>query len=98
MNLWTRAEVNLFAEGSAIKRGQNSRGGRKCILNTCGRINGTKHLQRMSGIATAASEYAKPLLGIRAKRLDTRKQHWDILTDKLAVKTGGCLNHRTVDF
>lgn len=53
-------------------------------------------LQRMSGIATAASEYAKAVAGTTARILDTRKTAPGLrVTDKLAVKTGGCLNHRT---
>lgn len=53
-------------------------------------------LQRMSGIATAASEYAKAVTGTTARILDTRKTAPGLrVTDKLAVKTGGCLNHRT---
>lgn len=53
-------------------------------------------LQRMSGIATAAAAYAEAVEGTSARILDTRKTAPGLrLTDKMAVKTGGCLNHRT---
>lgn len=52
-------------------------------------------LQRMSGIATAASRYAEAVQGTNAKVVDTRKTMPGLrVLDKYAVLTGGCYNHR----
>ena len=52
-------------------------------------------LQRMSGIATSANIYAEMVKHTKAKVLDTRKTVPGLRTlDKLAVKLGGCANHR----
>lgn len=52
-------------------------------------------LQRMSGIATAASLYAKAVSHTKAKVIDTRKTAPGLrIIDKMAVKIGGCDNHR----
>ena len=52
-------------------------------------------LQRMSGIATSASEYVAVLKGFHTKILDTRKTLPGFrLCDKYAVKAGGASNHR----
>ncbi len=52
-------------------------------------------LQRMSGIATSASEYVAVLKGFHTKILDTRKTLPGFrLCDKYAVKAGGAFNHR----
>ncbi len=52
-------------------------------------------MQRMSGIATAASIYSKAVAHTKAKVIDTRKTAPGLrLLDKMAVKTGGCFNHR----
>lgn len=52
-------------------------------------------LSRLSGIATLTSQYVKAIEGTGAVILDTRKTvpGWRYL-DKLAVKTGGGINHR----
>jgi nicotinate-nucleotide pyrophosphorylase (carboxylating) len=51
--------------------------------------------QRMSGIASATSEYVRKLQGTKAKILDTRKTVPGLrLLDKMAVKSGGGENHR----
>jgi nicotinate-nucleotide pyrophosphorylase (carboxylating) len=53
-------------------------------------------LQRMSGIATASSEYAGAVAGTYTKILDTRKTLPGFrLLDKYAVRAGGATNHRT---
>lgn len=87
----------FFEEGSAIKKGDiiaEVEGSAASIL--VAERTALNFLQRMSGIATAASEYAKAVVGTKAKILDTRKTAPGLrVTDKLAVKTGGCLNHRT---
>jgi nicotinate-nucleotide pyrophosphorylase (carboxylating) len=52
-------------------------------------------LQRISGIATAASVYVAELEGLKTKILDTRKTAPGLrLLDKYAIKTGGGKNHR----
>ena len=52
-------------------------------------------LQRMSGIATAASQFVEAVKGTNAKILDTRKTAPGLRAlDKYAVKTGGGTNHR----
>lgn len=87
----------FFEEGSRIKKGDiiaEVEGSASSIL--VAERTALNFLQRMSGIATAASEYAKAVAGTKAKILDTRKTAPGLrITDKLAVKTGGCLNHRT---
>jgi nicotinate-nucleotide pyrophosphorylase (carboxylating) len=52
-------------------------------------------MQRMSGIATQTNIYVKKLEGLQTKILDTRKTTPGMrLLDKIAVKTGGGVNHR----
>ena len=52
-------------------------------------------LQRMSGIATSANLYSEKIKHTKAKIIDTRKTVPGLRTlDKLAVKLGGCTNHR----
>jgi len=52
-------------------------------------------LQRMSGIATSANKYSEMVKHTKAKVIDTRKTVPGLRTlDKLAVKLGGCANHR----
>lgn len=53
-------------------------------------------LQRLSGIATQAREYAAAVLGTGVRVVDTRKTTpgWRAL-EKYAVRTGGCFNHRS---
>ncbi|MBB3187329.1 carboxylating nicotinate-nucleotide diphosphorylase [Microbacter margulisiae] len=52
-------------------------------------------MQRMSGIATTTSHYAKQLEGLKTKVLDTRKTTPGIrLLEKEAVRIGGGVNHR----
>jgi nicotinate-nucleotide pyrophosphorylase (carboxylating) len=52
-------------------------------------------LQRMSGIATTTREYVDRLKGLKTKILDTRKTTPGMrMLEKLAVKTGGGVNHR----
>lgn len=53
-------------------------------------------LQTLSGVATAASEYADLVRHTSVQILDTRKTIPGLrLAQKYAVKTGGCSNHRT---
>jgi nicotinate-nucleotide pyrophosphorylase (carboxylating) len=52
-------------------------------------------MQRMSGIATTTRKYVDRLEGLKTRILDTRKTSPGMrLLEKLAVKTGGGLNHR----
>lgn len=52
-------------------------------------------LQMLSGVATAAREYADLVLHTKVKILDTRKTIPGLrLAEKYAVRTGGCHNHR----
>lgn len=52
-------------------------------------------LQRMSGIASASSIYAEAVAHTKAKVIDTRKTAPGLrILDKMAVKLGGCDNHR----
>jgi nicotinate-nucleotide pyrophosphorylase (carboxylating) len=52
-------------------------------------------LQRMGGIATSANNYSEIVKHTKAKVIDTRKTVPGLRTlDKLAVKLGGCANHR----
>jgi nicotinate-nucleotide pyrophosphorylase (carboxylating) len=52
-------------------------------------------MQRMSGIATSANEYASILNGLKARILDTRKTTPGFrFLEKEAVRIGGGLNHR----
>jgi nicotinate-nucleotide pyrophosphorylase (carboxylating) len=52
-------------------------------------------IQRMSGIATLANLYKEKIKHTKVKILDTRKTVPGLrILDKLAVKIGGCENHR----
>jgi nicotinate-nucleotide pyrophosphorylase (carboxylating) len=52
-------------------------------------------LQRMSGIATSSNNYSEMVKHTKAKVIDTRKTVPGLRNlDKLAVKLGGCANHR----
>lgn len=52
-------------------------------------------LQRMSGIATSANNFAEKVKHTKVKIIDTRKTVPGLrLLDKMAVKIGGCKNHR----
>lgn len=90
-------EIEVFIEdGSAIKYGDvafyvkgKSRsllGAERLVLNC---------MQRMSGIATKANEFAQLVEGTNAKVLDTRKTTPGIrFLEKWAVRIGGGHNHR----
>lgn len=52
-------------------------------------------MQRLSGIATETRRYVEKLEGLKTKILDTRKTTPGLrFLEKLAVKTGGGVNHR----
>ena len=92
-------EFNVFHEdGSEIRPGDviiEVEGSAASILTA--ERTALNFLQRMSGIATSAAAFAEAVEGTSAKILDTRKTAPGLrITDKMAVKTGGCLNHRSV--
>ena len=91
-------EFNVFFEdGAEIKAGDviiEVEGSAASILTA--ERTALNFLQRMSGIATLAAAYAEAVEGTSAKILDTRKTAPGLrITDIMAVKTGGCLNHRS---
>ena len=52
-------------------------------------------MQRMSGIATTTRKYVDRLEGLKTRILDTRKTTPGMrMLEKLAVRTGGGMNHR----
>jgi nicotinate-nucleotide pyrophosphorylase (carboxylating) len=84
------------SEGKKVKKGDiiaGIRGSYRALLT--GERTALNILQRMSGIATTTSIYAKALEGTQAKLLDTRKTAPCMRAlDKQAVKAGGGYNHR----
>ena len=68
--------------------------GKSCSILSAERI-ALNFLQRLSGIATITKKYVEAVKGTNAKILDTRKTTpgWREL-EKMAVKSGGGLNHR----
>jgi nicotinate-nucleotide pyrophosphorylase (carboxylating) len=86
----------LAAEGDRIAAGSvvaTFRGQLRALL-TCERVL-LNFLQRCSGIATAAREYADVLAGAPTRLLDTRKTPPGYRAlDKYAVAIGGGTNHR----
>lgn len=86
----------IIGDGSKVKQGDIAAevfGNARSIL-TAERTT-LNFLQRMSGIATASSIYAEAVSHTKAKVIDTRKTVPGLrLLDKMAVKLGGCDNHR----
>lgn len=86
----------LIEDGSEVKSGDivaEVFGNARAILSA--ERTALNFLQRMSGIATAANAYAKAVAHTKAKVIDTRKTAPGLrLIDKMAVKIGGCDNHR----
>jgi nicotinate-nucleotide pyrophosphorylase (carboxylating) len=83
-------------DGSKVKFGDIAAivSGRSQSLLTAERT-ALNFLQRMSGIATSANTYAEKVKHTKAKIIDTRKTVPGLrLLDKMAVKIGGCKNHR----
>jgi nicotinate-nucleotide pyrophosphorylase (carboxylating) len=83
-------------EGDHVQRGDvlvEIEGNSRALLT--GERTALNFVQRMSGIATAANQYANKLKGTGTKILDTRKTVPGLrVLDKYAVKTGGGTNHR----
>jgi nicotinate-nucleotide pyrophosphorylase (carboxylating) len=86
----------LIEDGSKVNRGAivaEVFGNARAILTA--ERTALNFLQRMSGIATASSIYAEAISHTKAKVIDTRKTAPGLrLLDKMAVKLGGCFNHR----
>ncbi len=83
-------------EGGRVKKGDSIvriEGSYRALLT--GERTALNILQRMSGIATATSNYVKELEGSATQLLDTRKTAPGMrILDKIAVKAGGGTNHR----
>lgn len=86
----------LIEDGSKVKQGEivaEVFGNARAILTA--ERTALNFLQRMSGIATASSIYAEAVSHTKSKVIDTRKTSPGLrLLDKMAVKLGGCDNHR----
>ncbi|AFH48461.1 Carboxylating nicotinate-nucleotide pyrophosphorylase [Ignavibacterium album JCM 16511] len=86
----------LIDDGSEVKPGDivaEVSGNARAILSS--ERTALNFLQRMSGIATASNLYAKAVAHTKAKVIDTRKTAPGLrMIDKMAVKIGGCENHR----
>ncbi len=68
--------------------------GRAHTLLECERV-ALNFLQRLSGVATAAREFADRVAGTNCRVLDTRKTTPGLrLLEKLATEAGGVINHR----
>lgn len=83
-------------EGGRVKKGDSIvriEGSYRALLT--GERTALNILQRMSGIATATSNYVKELEGSATQLLDTRKTAPVMrILDKIAVRAGGGTNHR----
>jgi nicotinate-nucleotide pyrophosphorylase (carboxylating) len=86
----------LASDGDRITKGQEiaTADGKARSLLTAERTV-LNFLQRLSGIATTTSKYAKAISGYHAQIIDTRKTTpgWRAL-EKYAVRVGGGRNHR----
>jgi nicotinate-nucleotide pyrophosphorylase (carboxylating) len=85
-----------IAEGARVERGHTIariEGPFASLLK--GERTALNILQRMSGIATLTALFVEAVRGTRARITDTRKTPPGLrLLDKLAVRTGGGVNHR----
>lgn len=90
-----RFETNV-KDGDKVEKGQllgTLFGDIRALLS--GERTALNYLQRMSGIATVTSEYAKELVGTKTTLLDTRKTTPNMRPfEKYAVTVGGGRNHR----
>jgi nicotinate-nucleotide pyrophosphorylase (carboxylating) len=86
----------LIADGSPVKKGDvaaSIKGKASSVLT--GERTALNFLQRMSGIASAANKYQSEVKHTKTKIIDTRKTVPGLrILDKMAVKMGGCGNHR----
>jgi len=68
--------------------------GRARTLLSCERV-ALNFLQRLSGVATAAAQYAEAVKGTRCRMIDTRKTTPGLRAlEKAAAAAGGVTNHR----
>ena len=85
-----------YQDGDVMKKGDligTVIGDIRVLLS--GERTALNYLQRMSGIATYTSEYAKELEGYKTTLLDTRKTTPNMRPfEKYAVRVGGGANHR----
>ena len=86
----------LIADGSPVRKGDVAaaiKGKASSVLT--GERTALNFLQRMSGIASAANKYQSEIKHTKTKIIDTRKTVPGLrILDKMAVKMGGCGNHR----
>ncbi|MFZ5965550.1 MAG: carboxylating nicotinate-nucleotide diphosphorylase [Bacillota bacterium] len=86
----------LKKDGDRINKGENIakiEGKTAVILK--GERTALNILQRMSGIATKARQYADLVQGTKTRIVDTRKTTPGLrMLEKYAVRIGGCHNHR----
>lgn len=91
------AEVELLAEsGADICAGKiiATVSGHAGTLLSCERV-ALNFLQRLSGVATLAREYAQAVEGTGTRVLDTRKTTPGLrMLEKMAAAAGGAVNHR----
>ncbi len=91
------SELKLFAEsGADICTGKIIATvlGHAGALLTCERV-ALNFLQRLSGVATLAREYARAVEGTGTRVLDTRKTTPGLrMLEKMAAAAGGAVNHR----
>jgi nicotinate-nucleotide pyrophosphorylase (carboxylating) len=84
------------ADGARLQPGDRlaTVGGPTRRLLTCERV-ALNFLQRLSGVATLAAQYADAVAHTKCRILDTRKTTpgWRVL-EKAAAKSGGVVNHR----
>lgn len=88
--------IPLKSEGEKVAAGEIAAriSGRASTALTAERT-ALNFMQRMSGIATLAYKFQSEIAHTKAKIIDTRKTVPGLrMFDKLAVKTGGCGNHR----
>lgn len=87
---------SLVKEGEHVSAGTEIvrlKGSHRALLT--GERTALNFLQRISGIATAASKYVEKLEGLNTVILDTRKTAPGLrMLDKYGVKMGGGTNHR----
>lgn len=87
---------SLVKEGEHVSTGTEIvrlKGSHRALLT--GERTALNFLQRISGIATAASKYVEKLEGLNTVILDTRKTAPGLrMLDKYGVKMGGGTNHR----
>ena len=91
------AEVSLFAEtGAQICAGKTlaTVSANAGTLLSCERV-ALNFLQRLSGVATLARQYAEAVAGTGTRVLDTRKTTPGLrVLEKMAAAAGGAVNHR----